>query len=114
MKIIMVYFPALTYAIVFLGAAYFIYRKIWKMDPSVFPMKSLVFLVLIILFAAIDVIQLTTPLLAGPVWVDSLPQLLMWIWPDIIVLVALVADLSRSWRRGSYQANPEGRRQGLE
>jgi hypothetical protein len=90
----MVYFPALTYAIVVLGVAYFIYRKSWKSDPSVFPMRSLVFLVLIILFVALDVIALTTPLLAGPVWVDSLPQLLMWIWPDIIVLVALIIDLS--------------------
>ncbi|MFW9845312.1 MAG: hypothetical protein ACFFD6_01080 [Candidatus Thorarchaeota archaeon] len=96
MQIIMVYFPALTYAIVVLGFAYFVYRKNWKTDPNVFPMKSLVFLVLIILFAALDVIALTTPLLAGPAWVDSLPQLLMLIWPDIIVLVALVVDLSRS------------------
>lgn len=96
MKIIMVYFPALTYAIVILGVAYFIYRRNWKTDPSVFPMRSLVFLVLITLFAALDVIALTTPLLAGPVWVDSLPQLLMWIWPDIIVLAALVVDSSRS------------------
>ncbi|MHA2140182.1 MAG: hypothetical protein ACXADC_05885 [Candidatus Thorarchaeota archaeon] len=96
MQIIMVYFPALTYIIVVLGVAYFIYRKSWKTDPSIFPMKTLGFLVLIILLAALDVIALTTPLLAGPVWVDSLPQLLMWIWPDIIVLVGLVVDLSRS------------------
>jgi len=94
----MYYFPALTYVIVVSGAAYFIYRRIWKTDPSVFPKRSLVFLVFVILLAAVDVIQLTTPLLAGPAWVDSLPQLLMWIWPDIIVLVALVVDMARSWR----------------
>lgn len=92
----MVYFPALTYAIVILGVVYFIYGRNWKKDPIVFPMRSLVFLVLIILLTALDVIALTTPLLAGPVWVDSLPQLLMWIWPDIIVLVAVVVDLSWS------------------
>jgi hypothetical protein len=95
LKIIMVYFPALTYAIVVLGVAYFIYRRNWKTDPSVFLMRLLVFLVLIILFAALDVIALMTPILAGPAWVDSLPQLLMWIWPDIVILVALVVDLSR-------------------
>lgn len=96
MNITMVYFPALTYVIVVLGVAYFVHRRSWKTDPSVFPMKPLVFLVFIVLFAAIDVIGLTTPFLAGPVWVDSLPQLLTWIWPDILILVALVVDLSRS------------------
>lgn len=104
----MVYFPALTYAIVVLGVAYFIYRKTWKTDPSVIPMRSLVFLVLVILFAALDVIALTTPLLGGPVWVDSLPQLLIWIWPDIIVLVALVVDLCRSWHLRTLRGqNPD-------
>ncbi|MFX1415613.1 MAG: hypothetical protein ACFFC0_02325 [Promethearchaeota archaeon] len=111
LKIIICYFPVTSYAIVVLGVAYFIYSRIWKTDPSVFPRKSLVFLVLIILLTIIDVIQLTTPLLAGPVWVDSLPHLLMWIWPDIIVLVALVADMARSWRpwilRGQNPESPQ-------
>ena len=106
MKMIGGYLPFLTYIIAFLGAYYFILRMIWITDRRGLLKRSLYTLVLVIL-SALDVIQLTTPLLAGPVWVDSLPQLLMWIWPDIIVLVVLVADLSRSWRRGSYQASPE-------
>jgi hypothetical protein len=113
LKIIIHYFPLLTYTIVILGATYFIYRRIWITDRSGLLKRSLSILVLVILFAALDVIVLTTPVISGIAGVDSLPQLLMWIWPDIIVLVALVADLSRSWHRGPYQANPEGRRQGL-
>jgi len=105
------YLPFLTYIIAFLGAYYFILRMIWITDRHGLLKRSLYTLVLVIL-SALDVIQLTTPVIGGPVWINSLPQLLMWIWPDIIVLVVLVADLAWSWRRGSYQANPAGGRQG--
>ena len=98
LKIIIYYFPVTTYAIVLLGVAYFIYRWIWRTDPSALETKSLVFLVLVILLTTLDMIQLTTPLLGGPVWVESLPELLMWVWPDIMVLVALIVDMARSKR----------------
>jgi len=99
LTITMVYFPLLTYAIVFLGATYFIYRRTWITDRIGFLKRSLYILVLVIL-SVLDVIVLTTPVISGIAGADSLPQLLTWIWPDIIVLVALVADIGRSWHRG--------------
>jgi hypothetical protein len=101
LTIIIQYFPLLTYAIVFLGATYFLYRRIWITDRNGFLKRSLYILVLVIL-SALDVIVLTTPVISSIAGVDSVPHLLMWIWPDIIVLVMLVADISRSWRIGSY------------
>ncbi|TFF93080.1 hypothetical protein EU546_06725, partial [Candidatus Thorarchaeota archaeon] len=83
MAIIVGYFPLLTYIILILGATYFLYRRHWMEDEGGFRTRALAILSTIILCSFLNGILLTTPILHGTVFVNSVPGLLMWIWPDL-------------------------------
>lgn len=96
MAIIVGYFPLLTYIILILGVTYFLYRRHWMKDEGSFRMKALAILSIVIVCSLFNGILLTAPVLDGTAFVNSVPELLMWIWPDLLVLGALVADMRRT------------------
>ncbi len=96
MAIIVGYFPLLTYIILILTVIYLVYRKNWIEDEGSFRMKALTVLGIIIACSLLNTILLTAPILDGTGFASSLPELVMWIWPDLLVLVVLGADIIRT------------------
>ncbi|MHA1741125.1 MAG: hypothetical protein ACTSVD_03430 [Candidatus Thorarchaeota archaeon] len=96
MTIIVSYFPLFTCIILLLGVMYFLYRKHWMEDTSRFWMRSLATLSIIILCSLSNVILLTFPVLHGIVFVNSLLELMMWIWPDLLVIAIVAVDIIRT------------------
>jgi hypothetical protein len=87
MTIIINYFPLPTFIILILGVIYFLNRKRWI---------ALTILILVISCSLLNGILLTAPIFDGSGFVNNLPQLLMWTWPDLLVLIVLVADMRRT------------------
>ncbi len=96
MTIIINYFPLPTFIILILGVIYFLNRKRWIEDRGFFLMRSLTILILVISCSLLNGILLTAPIFDGSGFVNNLPQLLMWTWPDLLVLIVLVADMRRT------------------
>ena len=96
MIIIVNYFSLPTYIILILGVTYLLNRKRWIEDQGIFRKRSLTILILMISCSLLNGILLTAPIFDGSGFVNSLHQLLMWTWPDLLVLIVLVADMKRT------------------
>ena len=96
MTIIVVYIPIPTYIILILGVIYLINRRYWIEDQGIFRKRSLTILILMISCSLLNMRLLTIPIFEGSGFVSSLPQLLMLIWPDLLVLIVLIADMIRT------------------
>ncbi len=96
MTAIVGYFPLLTYIILILGVTYLLYRNHWMEDERGFRVRSLILLGIVISCSFLNGILLTAPILDGTAVADSLPELLTWIWPDILMLAVLSTDIIRT------------------
>jgi hypothetical protein len=95
MTIIVSYFPLLTYIIVILGVTYFLYRKHWIEEKGSFQMKPVAILLVAISCSLLNGLLLTAPILNGSAFANSLPELTMWMWPDLLVVGLLGVDIMR-------------------
>ncbi len=95
MAIIVSYFPLLTYIILILGVIYLLYRKHW-IEQGSFRRKALTVLGISISCSLLNLILLTAPILDGDAFVNSLSELVMWIWPDLLMLAVLSTDIIRT------------------
>ena len=95
MVITVIYIPITTYIILILSVIYLQNRKRW-IEEGIFRKRSLTILILMISCSLLSGILLTIPIFEGSGFVSSLPQLLMWIWPDLLVLMVLIADMIRT------------------